>query len=530
MFLKGQNSKTIFSLSLLIVTFIALFIFLIKINSQAVFFLDDMNIVFVSPYNWDVFWRVPDHGSYTAYFPNKIIGFYLARFFKLHPQDFLLNCGIYVKSLLFLLIPFFSALFCAKKHIKKPVFCLIFVFLFILIFNSLRFSLVELAMSTAFYRFTFPILLWTVFLFYFYGYSSNNLKPDKKFLIISGILGFLLGNSSELLAAITFLVFLVMFLSEICFNPQKNLSEILKNPENKIYIPLIFVFLGFIMLISNEGFLLQLVIKHDRFPNVTVLNTLPKIFIFLKEYLIFVVWKHILPLLTIFASVFYLLRHKKEESFKPVVFVNAMTFGILAAYFLMFFAGQTHYDGDFWIVHNDLQFILHCCLLIIATVAVGLVADNIGLFEEQNQSSKSVKVLLGLVLISVVINANSFAKLSDKYYEKTSSIRQKMYLYDKMTLFYWNKGERAILPYDFDFSNILGYMAFDKTIRNFSFDEDDEMHKCYMETNYPKVKYHGYLFTEPKTAFEEFKKNGGKISKQEMRDIKFQRLQDESSK
>lgn len=505
------NSKVQYIFAFL--TFLVLFFVLLKLNYFSVFFLDDMGVTFG---NYALIF--PDHGSFVAFLPNKFFGYILANYFSLHPQDFLICFGIYVKCLIFLLIPFVVSLWAFYNNKKTVLFSLFFVFTFLLVFNSLRFSLVELAMSTAFYRFTFPILIWSIFWFCFYSHYVNNKKPTMKYIIFMSLLGICLGNSSEVLAIISLISACLIFVFDFVKNSQNSFCGKLKNMEISLYVPFVFILLGFILLITNPSFLVQVQMKRERFPEITFFNTLPHFFVFLKEYYLKVMCKHALPIVVILMNMLTLFVFQKTEYKKFIYFIFSMFAGILIFFFLLFFAGETHYEGGFWLKHNDLQFVLHLCLIIIAIIPLRII------FEEIKPEKLVKKIVVAIISISFIVNLIYYNFLSEKYYNKLKIIRTNMYLYEKMTFFYWQKGERAILPYDFYFNNMLALIAFNSLCYEYSFSDDDELNIVYMKTLYPDVKYHGYYFTDAKTAFEMFYKNGGKISKKEMNLLKFEEI------
>ncbi|MBQ2644365.1 hypothetical protein IJG14_02170 [bacterium] len=511
-------------------TFLILYITLIFLNSCASFILDDMGVV-ISKEPINFLWKCPDHGTLFAFFLNKFFGLYLANYFNIHPQDFIIKFGIYVKCFLFLLIPLFSTFwgFINKKETK--IFIFFFLFLYFLIFNSLRFSMVELAMSTAFYRLTLPILLWLIFWLYFYKYYINSIKPDKKFFITCCILAFIMGNF-ETESIFSILTFLMLFLYDFCSNPQMSFSKKLKSIEKKYYIPFIFLLIGFIMLITNEGYLLQIDIKFSRYPKVN-LFTLPLIFEFLKEYIYQIIYKHITPILIIFLNLIFLYCSKKYSLRKQAFFVLFLFISILLFYFSLFFAGPTCYFGGFWLKHNDLQFILHLCLIIIAIIPIENVFKIIQEKVYQNNILfKLIKLIaICLIIISFIINVFCYIRISGEYKFKNEILRTNMYLYEKMTIFYWQKGKTAVIPYNFEFSNAKSFVVDDNVlyhnlIREFEYKSDDIFHYGYMRTLYPTLKSKGCICTYPEKAFKQFRENGGIINEKELKDLKFTSLYD----
>ena len=509
--------KNFSALSFISATFIILYIVLIKINSYSVFFLDDFSVIFSHPFDWTYFWQNPDHGSLVACLPNKFFSFYLAEFLHQHPQDFLLQFGIYIKCFLFLLIPFGATYFVCNH--KNKIFSPVFLFLFLLTFNTLNFNFLELAMSTAFYRITFPIALWVIFWVYFAKFYLNGLTPDRKYILTASCIALLLGNSSETMAFISLVTGLIIFIYDFIKNPQKKYSAKFQNMDLALYFPFVMLFIGFLALITNTEFIHQLNIKQQRYSDVTLIDNLPYIFIFIKEYINCVIIKHIIPIAVILFSAFILEKTNKTEYKKSINFTLSMFAGYIVYFACLFFMGRTHYEGGFWLNHADLQFTLHTGLIIISVILLKNVFCEIW----QNKNIL-IKILLVLILtISLTFSVKTFSDTSEKYIDKTEKIRTYMYIYDKMALFYWKKGEEAIVPFAFDFANIAAFLNDKNPPLTQPYRYNEEFHNCYIYSVYHVVPK-GYYFTYPQNAMNTYKKNGGVIKNKEANTTHFYRL------
>lgn len=60
--------------------------------------------------------------------------------------------------------------------------------------------------------------------------------------------------------------------------------------------------------------------------------------------------------------------------------------------------------------------------------------------------------------------------------------------------------------------------------RKYTFYEDDDFHKCYMQTVYPNTESFGYKFTFPDEAYKLYYENGGVLSEDELSGKNFSKL------
>lgn len=512
-FFKEYFSKNHYSIPLTVLVFCFCFAVLVWLNRSAVFCMDDLTVVFRNPYDFFHFWNKPDHGSFAACLPNQFLGFYLPDFLNVHPQDFLLSVGVKIRCFLFLILPYCAAELFSLTSKKRDFFPLIFLGFTLLLFNALKFSIVEFAMATAFFRMTVPIILWAVFWFCFSKNCSRKISVSS--VIILSFVGLLLGNSSETMAFITLVSALVLLIFE-AFNTSFKKKNLFK------YIPFLFVIIGFLFLIFQPEFLYQLELKKQRFPDVTIISTLPLIFVYVKEFFVQIICRHWLSLAVAAAAFSYLAVKNKKGYSKSLVLALSLYVGLISFYFSLFFMGKTHYTGNFWLCHFDLQYIFETCMIVISAIPCGLAFREL-IFKIRNNRKAKVGLAAVFLVVALFVGCN-FYFVAKNYVEKTATVRKYMYVYDKMTLFWWKKEKTAVVPYLFDFGNVFSFMNGIDLPRKYTFYEDDDFHKCYMQTVYPNTESFGYKFTFPDEAYKLYYENGGVLSEDELSGKIFSKL------
>lgn len=489
------------------------------IQSTSVLYLDDFFCSFWRPYEIEKIFSFPDHGSVTTFGLNQLFSFYIPDFLKIHPQTFVQTYGLYFRIFLYLFIPLscIKAAFLNKKNILMEI--LFSVLIFMLLFNGINYCINDLGLATGFYRLTFPIVLECILLTCFAKIYINKEKLTFLKILPLCILSFFLGNSSEMITGILFVGMIFVFIAELFlkgFQKTKNFDK------NFCLIPISFL-TGLYFLVTSPDFARQISFRNARFPNGSAaIEMLPDFITALGQNLFL---KHFLILFIIFAAISFLFFFvKTERAQKTAIFASAIAIGWIVFFSGTFVFGKTHYSGGFWVVHPDIQSSLQICLL----YAVSLLFGEVFSYFAERFENKTEKITAAILLIVILSATIPFVSNVKNYRYKMTEIRKAMYLYDKMTLFYWYRGEKATVPFLFSFADIWAF-ADNQLISIYRrYETDDVFHKCYISSVYKEPKWQGYIYEKPEKAYKIFKENGGTFTLKELDETNFEKLYDKN--
>lgn len=216
--------------------------------------------------NLALYWKFCDGGAFIATAMTSFFCFYIPKIFHFHPNMvfFLEVAKSFFVTILIFLISKFPSLSSRDKN-----FGLIFYFLSFLVFGF--FMLIVYSsinrnffVNIGFFRNAFMLLFYCGFWLGYYKIFLNGKSFEKKHLVVMSIIGFVLGNSSELISFSTLfslgLFLVVVFLWQIIrlkFNVKKFLLINFKRKRiatAKFFTPMIAFVAGFSALLCNPAF------------------------------------------------------------------------------------------------------------------------------------------------------------------------------------------------------------------------------------------------------------------------------------
>jgi hypothetical protein len=291
----------------------------------------------------------------------------------------------------------------------------------------------------------------------------------------------------------------------------------------KIFVVPVCLIWGFLSILSSPDFARQLQLRAERFPNAAPnINMLPD---FIPQLFYQFFARHWLILLLIIVGIYVLSAVIKSDASKKVAIIaSSITFSWFFFFVFLFFSGKTYYEGGFWLVHYDIHYSLQTSLLLVVAMIFGQIYQFL-----QEKYPYSWQKIITVSLLALILTSFVPFCLNVKYYKfKTTEIRRAMYIYDKMTLFYWYKNKVAKVPYLFAFPDIWAFSQH----HNPPFYRDtkyrDVFHECYMATVYKDAENSGYYYLEPQKAYEKFYEEGGILTEEEITKSDFSKLYDKS--
>ena len=409
---------SVISLSFLMIAFVSAFIM-----QSSVYCADDLAFNFLeAPLNIS---RKLCYGAWVMKF-QYVLMYILPHEFSMDFQSWGLTFGVFFKSLTLLLFPICAFCFYLVKKIPRLISLLLSVISFFLLFAFYyKTQFVDFIIYTGFFRFVLPSLLLFISLFFMYILYFG-VRVNSFFLLI---LGYICAFSSEVVAGIllSFSLLLLLF----------RFIEAYKNKfQNVSVLPFISFFSGLIIgtlrLITTVGF------SEHFFPKLGEMHiSLPLIFQNIPDFLYVMFSSMIIDYYYFWIIVLiFVIYNKLNKHNKANIFSFSVLFGVFVFACSLIIMGKTNYEGEFWIVHNDIHAIfIPCFIFIIMVLSSELITKNFS------------KAVFKYSLIALFIFSGLLFYFSASFlYQKLSVIKDYTYLRDKMVLFYTFKGQKPILP------------------------------------------------------------------------------------
>lgn len=429
-------------------------------------------------------------------------------------QDFaIVSEGVY-KAVLFVILSFLiaSAFF---KFQKKNLFMPILIGL---VFFSVMAILTKYALFEYFTTvFTYnevivPFIFFFLFIFYIFNFYVSEKSLQKKDFFILILFSLLLSTGNYVTFFVPFIFMFILFFDLLLTNVKD---------KRFIYISLISMFM-----ISRH---IIMFFRDSFFNNIFQLNTdfsLFQIQDFLHYFLDIVIIDNLISwfFLITGVSLLFMLKDDKKLNCKFAKFVSyffvSYIFFLLLTFFLkpncLLFYLPDHRFG-YWFMDSILLLGLNICLLLMIFFVWGYL-----LFKE-------IKFLTIFVSFSVVFGFYIHMYFKPIHWIDIVQDNKKfVYVMDKISLFYLKQGKTAILPYSKK-QEILIMVPniYDKTPKKYLYKNytlDASFYLGYLKKHYKVNVTPGFIFKPQKEAMEEFKANGGKITQQELKELKFSNI------
>ncbi len=216
--------------------------------------------------NFELYWQFCDGGAFIATSITSFFCFYIPKIFHFHPN--MITFLEVAKSFFIMILVFLISKF-PSVSLRDKKFGLIFYFLSFLVFGF--FMLIQYGtinrifyVNIGFFRNAFMMLFYCGFWLGYYKIFLSGKSFDKKQLVVMSLVGFVLGNSSELINFSTLfslgLFLTVIFLRQIIrlrFNIRRFFVVNFKRKRiasAKFFTPMIAFLLGFSTFLCNPSF------------------------------------------------------------------------------------------------------------------------------------------------------------------------------------------------------------------------------------------------------------------------------------
>ena len=456
-----------------IIVFLFIFIFCCFLFHNNVYCADDLlyhflerPIALIQDYYYGT-WIMPFQ-NFTMYFlPHKL---------GINFQIWAMSFGTILKSLtISLMIYFFYKTF-IQHQIKPLVSSLISLVSFMLLFclySKINFA--DFVLFSGFFRFVIPSCL-LIIAFYFLNklFWNENIN-----LILLFFVSFFCAYSSEISAGILIPLTLFLMVYQYFYEDRKNLKP--------FSISLIALFIGTYCLVSSTGFHYHVSDKLGGYvvSYSAIIKLLPE---FIKVFSKSLISDYALIWLFALFMILYNLKHNdgKYNIFSVSVLVSLIIFA-----FSLIVLGKTSYDGGFWVEHKDIYSVFIPVFLYSVSVLC------IPLIKKTDKSLLFNSVFIVIFIVSSVF----FFKFCLSLSNELSIIKQNVYLWDKIRLFYSYKSIQPVYPVPEQYSYLFVQS-----------DAVYNMEKYYYPLNYKTNidnNTNNTLFINYKEGLDTFEKNGG---------------------
>ena len=471
-------------------------------------------------------------GGYLCLILTRFFNYDLACLLNMHPADFMGFPSNLIKGIFFAIIVYLTANF-SKNYVKsKPLF----LSFYLLSFSYFTYSIMDcdsyiFTVTHSFYRYIFPLLFYLVFIDFLY---KNLFKVEQskisKILFLS-IVSFFLGTSVELiffsLSAFVCLLFLynimVFYINKI---KNKNIELFCFNK------PVIFVIITFLLstisFVFSRGF--KTVASDRGLENIKLSVETIKEFtsMFYQMDILRIWWLWIIGFV-IFIFTIYIC--KKNNKINELIFPLLLQISNILVLFSLVLCGKTYDFADsFWLMQPNVQSLFRILLFIPFLMMFNLVYR---FTEEKFKKNSLVMIcsLLGIIFICLSIGVQKENYNNGKAYF-SPKIKKMNYIVEKMYRFFYLSKKEIHLPTSLMQLNRHLLMCFHWS-RDFKYIDDKNYGKwsalsyhyyplIYKDTGTKELEYY---YSED--AINKFYSAGGCITKEEINNIKFNKLKDE---
>ena len=505
------NSKFLVnSISTIIILLITIFL-LLRLRYAIIVNDDMMDLV---SNKWVFF-----HGRYIMEFLGTFFVIILPQFFNINIQDFaIVSQGIMkIAGFDFLIYSLSSQFY--KSNIKNIGFCFIIVFSFFMIFSILVNIDYIWGFDTYQYFFGYigAIVFFLLFFQKIYDFYLMNKTAEKKDFLTIFILSILVATSNELFSIVCIFLLLIILL-DLLYSKENNNIKILLFSFFIISLTTLF------SILSNGSRILWDVYSLK----INFSSLYNELITFLQIFVKYTIKNNIYSIIPIILCyIVLIIRHCNNT--KTIKILKYSTFTLLG--FNIFLFGTillpktciyTDLANKYWLLHKGLLTDFSVILFSILLFLLGHVIS-----VEKNIKFKIL--IIGFSILSClcfIVQNFSFEKIRCMHSYK--SIKTTMYMNDKISLFYLKRGKTIVLPKE-QFFYIIPEIHPDELMSNKQiykqiYDKERARYLIYLERNYKVNVSSNITFLPYKDAMQKYKKLGGNFSEEELKNLKFSRL------
>ena len=447
---------------------------------------------------------------------------------NIHPQNFYIFSSQIIKTTIFLTLIYLMSISFYKFKEKTFYFAPMCILSF---FTTMSF-IANINYKSCFdtYQFfmgyIFPLVCFCIFWYKLSDFYILNRTFTKKEIFYFFLLSILMSMGNEQINIVTIILLLILFINSLIqkyYYKEKNI--------NLLYLlfPLILCIITSIFVYSSNGF--QEIYNGYNLEislNFSKKELLDFIYVFYKKLIednLFLIIPSIFTIFTIIGS-----KENTEIKQKLINFVLYSYTSFLIFFTSLYFLGPTFdYRSDanynilprYWILYPSLLYSFKIFLYIINFYLLG--------FLVKISTNKKINTILAfcIILPCLIYIKNEYKPINLSNIED----RRVMYIADKIAVYYFEKGQTAILPKE----EIHVIIPTINDLLPYDLESNNYIGKIYYYDNYPhylnylSIVYNvdvskGMSFKTEKEALSDFYKNGGSFEEEELKRLDFSNI------
>ena len=438
----------------------------------------------------------------------------IPRLLNINIQDFAIVSEVLYKTIIYVILSYTVASSFYKTQKKDIFFPIIITIIFFSTLSILsKYLLIDYFRSL--YKFNETILPF-IFFFLFFKYIYNFYILDQKirkrdfvYLFIFSIL-LVTGNYVTFFVPFIFMLFLLIDLA---------LSKI--SEKKYVWTAIISIFI-----MARHVFMYQKSSFNSYFFELNTNFSTENIQHFLYLFFKYVIIENFFCWFLLISGILYLflVEPKDEKNTKLVRFI----FYIILSYIIFLLSTlmlkptcQLYYLNNikfsYWFMDSIIMFGFKLSIIYSTLLVWGSIIKK---------PKKLFAILIAVITLFVLNMHLNNKPLSPMKLNK--DIKKYIYTTEKITLFYLEKNKTAILPFSYKQKLILigksSNLKDNKQMLNKKYTIDSSFYLQFLKEYYKIDTTPGIIFKQPKEALKEFQEAGGKISKKEVKELKFYKI------
>lgn len=451
----------------------------------------------------------PSDGHYISSTLDSFFGAIMPIKLNIHPSDFKSQYFSFIETaLLYIFILILQNLF--KTNRRTLLHTITFGFCASAALFFIQTQPMMLFIYDGFFRMLLPVFLF-ISLFSLLINNINNYSRKHLFFIF--LLTFISAISNELIAFSTFIGFITYFL----------LSKIQRKPDEKIQtilIHILYSFFGIIVMLWAGAFTRKndLEIQNIQY-FINIIQSVPE---FSKEYIKYIIVQYI-PAYFLLICQFLFLYFKTNRDKKVIETAQLMLcflFGFLIFFYLLIFLGKTYYwPGKYWVIHPDLHVMYKLILF-----SFNIVFFNI-IYKYKFLKEKMISFIF--IIVTIILCFKNYNFYAVFLQDRIIPLKMETYKAEKIIRLASLQHRNALLDNRIGEDGYL--WALHKNVQNYTADLyiNNISYISYLKNIEENSEMQNFvIFTDSDTANNDFNKNGGIFTEEEIRNINFTRLRD----
>ncbi len=479
---------------ILLIILFAIFIMFRSYLCHSFIFADDTDTSRLFLNFKDILFNKPSNGIYISSFLDRIFAANLPFLLNIHPSSFKSEYFSAIEA--FLLIFFISILSASMK--KNLNYICLFLFSTAIILYTIQMQPFLLFVYDGFFRMLLPV-------FMFIALFLLCIKNKTKISFISmPVLTFLCSISNEMICVTTLIGFFLY--SAIAFYKQNKYKYL-------YFVCTLSAFAGMSLLFHTGAFFRKIpsLVLFDMDFILVSLNSFGE---FTKDYIKYIFLYHIFAYsLLIFQGIF--LRFKLKNCETGLGLIICFNIGILIFFAALIFLGKTH-ANQYWIVHEDLH-VIYSIVLCTFNMVLAQTAINSNLFN-----AHFVNYILIIMTFTLLCKNYLFYEHFIKY--EIDFLRIETYKAEKILIYANQKNKTAYIDEICSKTPYLWALWYSTNDNNKNITYNNSPYIEYLNQFMHNKINVNYIFSEKEKTEKEFASNGGNFSRDELKNIDFNKI------